>query len=71
MEIPAIPLFDPGHELLQKEILIAALAIARVDIETCRAVWRHDQELPQLMLLPQVLDKIHPARMNEHLLVIA
>src|SRR5579859_202239 len=67
----AIPFFDPGHELLQEEILIAVLAIARVDIETRLAGWRHYQEFSQLMLLPKVLDKIHPARMHKHLLVIA
>src|SRR5579859_5061052 len=67
----AIPPLDRRHKLLQEEILIAALAIARVDVETCLAGWRHNQEFSQLMLLPQVLDKIHSSRMHEHLLVIA
>jgi|ERR1700674_354798 len=67
----AIAFFDLGKKFLEEKILVTKAAIARVDVEAGASIRRDDEEITELMPLPEVLDKIEAAGMNEHLLVVA
>jgi len=67
----AVVTLDERKEFAEKEIFVADLAVARIDIEAGAGSGRGDEEFAELLFLPGVLDEIPPAGMQEHLLVIA
>src|SRR5258708_2041827 len=67
----AIALFNLGKKFPEKRILVTKAAITGVYVEAGASIRRDDQKITELTPLPEVLDKIESARMNEHLLVVA
>src|SRR5258708_4152550 len=67
----AIAFFDSGKKFPEKKIFITKAAIPGGYVEAGASIRRDDQKIAELMPLPEVLDKIESARMNEHLLVVA
>src|SRR5579884_840638 len=67
----AIRPFDPGHELLEEEILIAEAAVVRIHEETGITGGRDNDEIAKFVLLPEVFDQVESAGTHEHLLVVA
>ena len=62
---------DPGHELLEEEIVVAKAAVMRVH-EEAGVTGRGDQdEVANFVAIPKVLDEVEASGMQEHLLVIA
>jgi len=67
----AIAFFDEREKFLEKEILVAAPAILRIDVEARTAVRRGDQKISQLTFFAQVFDEIPRAGVDEELFVVA
>lgn len=67
----AIAFFDLGKKFLEKKILVTKAAVTGVYVEAGASIRRDDQKIAELTPLPEVLDKIESARMDEHLLVVA
>src|SRR6267154_1453957 len=63
--------FDAGQEFLHQKILVADVAIARIDIERCVRIGRDNQKFSNLAALPQILHQIESSGVDEYLLVVA
>src|SRR5205814_2540322 len=66
-----IPLLNVGDEFLQEEIAVTSFTICRIDKEGSPPLGRRDKEVADPVLLPQVLNYIPAAAVEERLLVVA
>ncbi len=67
----AVMSLDEGHEFLHQEILVALASVARIDEEGAVPIGRDDQEFADLLLIPQILNQIPAARVEQGLLILA
>src|SRR5215469_5909424 len=67
----AVAFFNQRKKLLEKEILVAAVAVAGVDVEARAAVGRGNEELLELLFVAQVFDEIPEAGVDKELFVVA
>src|SRR5215469_2620245 len=67
----AVSFFNQREKLLEKEILVAAVAVAGVDVEARGAVGRGNEEVLELLFVAPVFDEIPEAGVDEELFVVA
>lgn len=67
----AIPFFDDGKELLQKEVFVACFAVLGVNVEGRIAFGGGNEEVAQFAFFAHVFDEVECAGVDEGLLIIA
>src|SRR5579864_599499 len=67
----AVSAFDVGHELLQKEIAVAYGAVRGINVETSSAFRGHDQKIPHLVLIAQIVEKRPASTFKQSLFVVS
>ena len=55
----AIRVFDERHELVNKEIAVQSLAVARIDVKRVPAIRRNDQKIADFVVAAQILQPVH------------
>src|SRR5579863_3662336 len=67
----AVMTFDEGQKFADEEVLVADAAVSGVDVEGAAGAGRDDEEVGDLAVLPEVLDHVEAAGIDEELRVAA
>src|SRR5579862_3115454 len=62
---------DDGQEFLDEKILVPDAAVARIDVKGAAGSGRGNQELADAFLVPEILDQVPAAGIEEDLLIFA